>query len=150
MKEVRKLIPPTQLVNDTLTLDFGARTLGLKAWRTAHTDNDLTILDEQSGTLFASDLIVARHVRVLDGSILGWLAVLDELALIQPKRILPGHGPVIDNWPDVSDQGRSQFGWPFLATATVKTVMPSERSGRRRPELIRPALQSGSAVAERC
>src|ERR1700686_553803 len=45
----------------------------------------------------------------------GWQ--LDELALIQPKRILPGHGPVIDNWPDVrttealsgnSDQGRSQ------------------------------------------
>jgi glyoxylase-like metal-dependent hydrolase (beta-lactamase superfamily II) len=74
-----KLIPPTQLVNDTLTLDLGARTLALKAWRTAQTDNDLTILDEQSGTLFAGDLIVARHVPVLDGSILGWLAVLDEL-----------------------------------------------------------------------
>jgi glyoxylase-like metal-dependent hydrolase (beta-lactamase superfamily II) len=132
-----KLIPPTQLVNDTLTLDLGARTLALKARRTAHTDNDLTILDEQSGTLFAGDLIVARHVPVLDGSILGWLAVLDELALIQPKRILPGHGPVIDNWPDVLARQRRYLE---ILTRDVRSLISC---GAPISEAARSARQSG-------
>ncbi len=93
-----KLIPPDQLVDDTLNLDLGARTLALKAWQTAHTDNDLTVLDEHSGSLFAGDLVVVQHVPVLDGSILGWLTVMDGIALMQPRRILPGHGPMIENW----------------------------------------------------
>jgi quinoprotein relay system zinc metallohydrolase 2 len=95
-----KLIAPTKLVDDILNLDLGGRTLAVRAWRTAHTDCDLTILDESSGSLFAGDLVVSQHIPVLDGSILGWLAVMDELLLMRPKRILPGHGPVIENWND--------------------------------------------------
>jgi quinoprotein relay system zinc metallohydrolase 2 len=94
-----KIIPPTLAVADQVTLDLGGRALAIRAWRTAHTDNDLTVLDETSGTLFAGDLIVTRHVPVLDGSILGWLAVMDDLALIPAKRVIPGHGPVIGDWP---------------------------------------------------
>jgi glyoxylase-like metal-dependent hydrolase (beta-lactamase superfamily II) len=101
-----KIIPPTQLVIDAVNLDLGARTLAVKAWRTAHTDNDLTVLDEDSGTLFAGDLVVTQHVPVLDGSILGWLAAMDDFALMRPKRILPGHGPLIDNWRDALEAQR--------------------------------------------
>jgi quinoprotein relay system zinc metallohydrolase 2 len=102
-----KLIAPTQLVEDALNLDLGARPVALKAWPTAHTDNDLTVLDVDTGTLFAGDLVVAQHLPVLDGSILGWLAVMEELPrLTQPKRVVPGHGPVIENWQEALAQQR--------------------------------------------
>lgn len=103
--EVR-LIPPTVVVDGSTKLDLGARTLTLRAWRAAHTDNDLTVLDEQTSTLFAGDLVFLSHTPVLDGSLRGWLSVIDELGTLPALRVVPGHGPVSE-WPAaLADQRR--------------------------------------------
>jgi len=93
-----ELIAPKLTVHGEIRLDLGERVLRLTSWRTAHSDSDLTVLDEITGTLFAGDLVFLRHVPVLDGSLRGWLAALDELAKIPARRVVPGHGPVAD-WP---------------------------------------------------
>jgi quinoprotein relay system zinc metallohydrolase 2 len=102
-----KIIPPTLLVQSELRLDLGGRVLIAKAWRAAHTDNDLTVFDETSKTLFAGDLLFAEHVPVLDGSLRGWLAVMDDFPRIPATKIVPGHGPVLDpQAPALADQRR--------------------------------------------
>jgi quinoprotein relay system zinc metallohydrolase 2 len=101
-----RIVPPTLLVNDTLTLDLGHRNLILRAWPTAHTDSDLTVLDEQTGTLFSGDLVFLEHIPVVDGSIRGWLSTVEELGRIPAKRLVPGHGAVSD-WPNaLTDERR--------------------------------------------
>jgi len=95
--EVR-IISPTILVDGPRELDLGGRTLRVRAWPAAHTDSDLTVFDEQSGTLFAGDLVFLSHVPVLDGSIRGWLAVIGDLGAISARRVIPGHGAVSE-WP---------------------------------------------------
>lgn len=103
--EVR-IISPTLLVDDTLALDLGARTLTLKAWPAAHTDNDLSVFDEKTGTLFAGDLVFVTHTPVLDGSLRGWLNAVGELGRLPAQRVIPGHGAASD-WPaDLADQRR--------------------------------------------
>ena len=96
-----QIIPPTLLVEDKLKLDLGDRVLILEAHKTAHTDNDVTVYDKQTGTLFLGDLLFAKHVPALDGSIRGWLALLDQLSQRKDvARVVPGHGPASVDWPD--------------------------------------------------
>jgi len=98
--EGTRILPPQTLVKDRLELDLGDRKLRVEAHPTAHTDNDLTVFDEKTGTLFLGDLLFARHVPALDGSIRGWLALLDDLATrTDVKRAVPGHGPEQMPWP---------------------------------------------------
>jgi quinoprotein relay system zinc metallohydrolase 2 len=93
-----ELIAPQRVVETDMTLDLGNRALKLRAWATAHSDSDLTVLDETTGTLFAGDLVFLEHVPVIDGSLRGWLSALEPLAAIPAKRVVPGHGPMAP-WP---------------------------------------------------
>ena len=103
--EVR-LIPPTLLVEDTIKIDLGSRKLTLKAWPAAHSDNDLSVFDEQTKTLFAGDLVFLGHIPVLDGSLRGWLSATVELGSLPAQRVIPGHGSVSE-WPAaLADQRR--------------------------------------------
>jgi quinoprotein relay system zinc metallohydrolase 2 len=89
-----QIIGPDHLVEHELTLDLGGRRLLLRAWPKAHTDCDLTVYDARSGTLWTGDLLFRDRLPALDGSLKGWLAVLDELTVMQVKIAVPGHGPV--------------------------------------------------------
>jgi len=94
------LIPPTRRVKKSLSLDLGGRTLELTAHPTAHTDNDLTVLDIKTNTMWLSDLLFLGHLPVLDGSLKGWLAEIEQLEKRNFEVVIPGHGPIVRDWPE--------------------------------------------------
>jgi quinoprotein relay system zinc metallohydrolase 2 len=134
-----ELVAPQRHTDDEERLDLGNRVLTLHAWAVAHTDNDLTVLDEVTQTLFTGDLVFLRHIPVVDGSLRGWLAALGPLARIPAKRAVPGHGPLA-TWPVALDDERRYLerlagdcraliatGTPLAAAATTAGVSEKSR-----------------------
>ena len=98
-----ELVLPGTLVeaDRPLELDLGGRTLVVTAWPTAHTDHDLTVFDRQTRTLFLGDLLFREHLPVIDGSLRGWLKVLDTLGTQSVALAVPGHGATDARaWPE--------------------------------------------------
>ena len=93
------IVSPTRAIATTGEIDLGGRVLTLRAWRTAHTDSDLTVFDATSGTLWLGDLLFVGHVPVVDGNLRGFLATVDDIAAIDAKIAIPGHGRALA-WPD--------------------------------------------------
>lgn len=85
-------IPPDTLVHAEQTLDLGHRILQLQARKVAHTHTDLTILDTQTNTLFAGDLLFAQRTPVVEGDLKGLIAVLEQINQQPYTLIVPGHG----------------------------------------------------------
>jgi quinoprotein relay system zinc metallohydrolase 2 len=95
----KHIIPPDMPVKKHLTIDLGGRKLTITAHPTAHTDNDVTIFDRQTNTLWMSDLLFLEHLPVIDGSLLGWLKELERMEKKAYKTVIPGHGAVVIDWP---------------------------------------------------
>jgi quinoprotein relay system zinc metallohydrolase 2 len=93
-----RIVPPKLLIDGTQKLELGSRTLILRAWPAAHSDADLTVLDEKTKTLFAGDLVFLTHIPVMDGSIVGWLRLMADLGGQPAERVVPGHGTPVE-WP---------------------------------------------------
>ena len=98
-----RIVAPTLAVSGETEIDLGDRVLMLTAYRTAHTDNDLTVLDRRTGTLFAGDLVFVDRLPVVDGSLKGWIEVIRALRDVPATRVVPGHGPATVPWPDALD-----------------------------------------------
>lgn len=98
--EGTEIILPSLLVEGQSILDLGERRLILDAHETAHTDADLTVLDETTGTLWTGDLLFQKHLPVVDGRLKGWLEVMEKLEALPAVRVVPGHGPVSLPWPE--------------------------------------------------
>ena len=88
-----EIILPTLAIKEPTKLDLGDRELLLEPQSTAHTDNDLIVTDTKTDTLFLGDLLFSVHVPTIDGSIKGWLGLLEAIGNRKAARVVPGHGP---------------------------------------------------------
>ena len=125
-----EIVPPTVLVTDRLSLDLGGRTLELEAWQAAHTDNDLTVFEPASRTLFTGDLAfisICRHSTARCSA--GSASSIGSVPSTRP-RVVPGHGPVPSPWPQALAAERRYFEvWP--PTSRGDRGRRAARRGRR-------------------
>jgi quinoprotein relay system zinc metallohydrolase 2 len=136
--EGSEIILPTFSIKEPTKLDLGGRELLLEPQATAHTDNDLIVTDSKTDTLFLGDLLFSVHVPTIDGSIKGWLALLDEMGKRKAARVVPGHGPKTMELPQalepehrylaaIADDVRRQIAEGKTLSEATKTAGFSEK-----------------------
>jgi len=88
------LVAPTRTVQDRLVIDLGKRKLEVRAWPKAHTNNDLTVFDLPTRSLWTGDLLFVERTPSLDGDAAGWLTAMETLDELPAAATIPGHGAV--------------------------------------------------------
>jgi quinoprotein relay system zinc metallohydrolase 2 len=93
-------VPPSILINtgESQLFDLGDRQLKVTAYPIAHTNNDITIEDLKTRTLWAGDLLFIDRTPVIDGDINGFISTIDQLLLLDIQQVIPGHGTPTKKW----------------------------------------------------
>jgi quinoprotein relay system zinc metallohydrolase 2 len=127
-----KIASPDIAVESLREIDLGDRVLRLEAHPPAHSGADLTIRDLATDTLLLGDLLFVDHVPVVDASLVGWIALLDDLAERPAARAVPGHGPVAVSWPEGAAPMRDYLAWlARTARAAIAEGAPTLEAVRR-------------------
>jgi len=94
-----KFRKPDIVFDREVKIDLGGATARLFWLGAAHTKGDELIFVEPDSVLIPGDIVQNRLVPNMpneDASPKGWLAILDQLAPLQPRLIVPDHGELGD------------------------------------------------------
>jgi glyoxylase-like metal-dependent hydrolase (beta-lactamase superfamily II) len=111
------------------TLDLGGVRVRMLAMGYNHTRGDTAFFVEPDGVLFSGDVVMTALPSVGNATVRQWLASMDVFEKLQPKRIVPSHGPMGD----------------ASMIATYKTVLRTVQS--RTTELKKQGKTADEAVA---
>ena len=94
LKEAFLVLPNvTVKTGEKINIDLGNRIIEIKAWRSGHTDNDLSVYDKKNNTILTENVFVHRTPSIV-ASVVGWKTTLEEMLEMDFKFIIPGHGEI--------------------------------------------------------
>jgi cyclase len=97
LKEVPSaaVIEPDVLVDARLQLGNPTRPVTVLHAGPAHTRADLIVHLPVEGVVITGDIVIHPIPLLGNANLTGWMTALDRIAGLQPKLIVPGHGPVM-------------------------------------------------------
>jgi len=133
------LIAPNILIkaNESKNFDLGNRIIKVTGYPTSHTNNDITVEDIKTKTLWAGDLLFIDRLPSIDGDIHGYIAVIDEILKLDFDLVIPGHGRPTQKWKEafikegnylkiLRDEIRAAIDDDLDLQLTIETVAQSE------------------------
>lgn len=98
--------PREREILDGAVIDAGG--VSLRAVATpGHAGDHLAFFDEREGWLFTGDAVLGRGTSVIDppeGDMAAYLRSLEAMRALLPRRLYPGHGPVVERAPEWLDE----------------------------------------------
>ena len=150
-----KMRPPDIVFDSEAKLDLGGVTARLLWLGEAHTKGDELIFVEPDSTLISGDVVQNKRVPSIygdGGTPSSWIGVLDKLAPLNPRHILPDHSDPGDGSLIAQDRAfivdlQTQGLLQILAEPNLVTTSGKEASFLVGGEFPIPVLQGGTSNA---
>lgn len=98
VNETSRVIAPDRYLDGDIDFRLGGLTFRIINVGPAHTPEDLMMLVDEEGVLFAGDLMFAGRVPFVgDADSKGWLAAIERLIGRNPRILVGGHGPASED-----------------------------------------------------
>ena len=98
VNETSRVIAPDRYLDGDVDFRLGGLTFRIINVGPAHTPEDLMMLVDEEGVLFAGDLMFAGRVPFVgDADSKGWLAAIERLIGRNPRILVGGHGPASED-----------------------------------------------------
>jgi glyoxylase-like metal-dependent hydrolase (beta-lactamase superfamily II) len=93
-----KLVAPNEVINSSVLLDLGGRTVTLVHPGPAHTDHDVFVHVPDVDVVFSGDLVEQGAPPSIgpDSHLSDWPTALDAILALNPAVVVPGHGDPVD------------------------------------------------------
>lgn len=89
-----QLLEADRFLEDDTDFEMGGLHFALRHIGPAHSSEDLAMLVREDGVLYAGDVVFRGRVPFVgDADSRAWIAALDKLIVLDPKVLVPGHGP---------------------------------------------------------
>ena len=125
---------PGRTFEGRLELQIGGRTIELIEVGPAHTPGDLVVHVPDASAVFAADVLFIGCTPIMwVGPVERWLAALDVIAELDPRTIVPGHGPVTDQ----EGVRAVRAYWEFVAAAVRERVAAGMKPAEAAGEIVR-------------
>jgi glyoxylase-like metal-dependent hydrolase (beta-lactamase superfamily II) len=141
-----KLTPPTTLMDDRLELDLDGIPVHLIYVGPAHTLGDVIVHLPKERIVFTGDVLFRLCTPIgWEGTFARWIAALDEIVALDPKVIVPGHGPPcgVEGPREmkaylqyVRAESRRRFDAGLSALEAAKKIDPGPYAGWTEPERL--------------
>ena len=137
---------PTRTFEGRLKLEVGSREVELIEVGPCHTKGDLIVWVPHSRTVFVADvLFIGGHQIMWAGPVAQFSKAIDLILSLDPKYIVPGHGPVTDRegaleikgyWEYYEHEARKRFDQGMEAFAAAKDIPLGPYAAYNDPEKI--------------
>jgi glyoxylase-like metal-dependent hydrolase (beta-lactamase superfamily II) len=125
-----EITPPNRLLDGDESLELDGLRVELLYVGPAHTAGDLLVHLPDEGILFAGDVIFRGCTPIgWEGTHAGWLAALDRILALEPRLVVPGHGPLCG--PEGARELRDYFEHVFAESRRCfEQELPVEEAAR--------------------
>jgi glyoxylase-like metal-dependent hydrolase (beta-lactamase superfamily II) len=93
--ENTQLVPADRWLDADTVIELGGESFRIHPVGPAHTPEDLVVLAERAGVMFAGDLVFRGRIPFVgQADSRQWIASLGQLIQLKPRIVVPGHGPL--------------------------------------------------------
>jgi glyoxylase-like metal-dependent hydrolase (beta-lactamase superfamily II) len=130
-----ELTVPTRTFHESLSLEVGGRAVELIKLGPAHTEGDTIVHVPDADAVYTADLLFAGVTPLMwTGPVANWIAAIDRILELDPKTIVPGHGPPSDQddlramrsyWEFTYGAARDRFDADLTAGDAAREILAS-------------------------